>query len=62
MATHHGPYAGLGRAHQAVIDYCDVHGLQRAGPRWEIYGPHRDDPAELRTEVFHLLAAAGATE
>jgi len=27
-----------------------------AGPRWEVYGPHRDDPAELTTEVCWLLS------
>jgi effector-binding domain-containing protein len=55
-AVHHGSYAELGAAHQAVIDWCAGHGERRAGARWEVYGPHRDDPAEVWTEVHHLLA------
>jgi effector-binding domain-containing protein len=54
-ALHHRPYAGLASAHRAVIDWCAAHGERLAGPRWEVYGPHRDDPAELRTEVCYLL-------
>jgi effector-binding domain-containing protein len=54
--VHHGPYAGLGQAHRAVLEWCAAQGLRAAGPRWEVYGRHRDDPAELETEVFYLLA------
>ena len=56
MTVHRGPYSGLASAHRAVLDWCDAQGRQTAGPRWEIYGPHRDDPAELTTEVYWLLA------
>jgi effector-binding domain-containing protein len=56
MTTHWGPYQGLAGAHQAVIDWCDAQGLRRAGPRWEVYGPHHDDPAQVWTEVYWLLA------
>ena len=56
MTTHWGDYAGLGAAHRAVLDWCAARGLRTAGPRWEIYGPHRDDPAEVWTEVHWLLA------
>jgi len=55
MTVHRGPYAGLGAAHQAVADHCAANGIELAGPRWEIYGPHRDDPAELTTEVHYLV-------
>lgn len=55
MATHRGPYAGLAVAHRAVLDWCVAQGLQTAGPRWEIYGPHNDDPAKVWTEVYYLL-------
>ncbi len=55
MTVHRGPYSGLGSAHRAVRDWSLVHGRRPAGPRWEIYGPHSDDPAELWTEVYHLL-------
>jgi hypothetical protein len=39
----------------AVRDWCAGHGLRTAGPRWEIYGPHDDDPAKVWTEVHYLL-------
>ncbi len=53
--VHRGPYQGLAAAHQAVVQWCAARGEQLAGPRWEIYGPHRADPAALETEVYHLL-------
>jgi effector-binding domain-containing protein len=56
VTVHHGPYAGLASAHRVVLDWCAAQGLRPAGPRWEIYGPHRDDPAELTVEVYHLLS------
>ena len=56
MTVHRGPYAGLAAAHRAVVDWCAAQDRRRAGPRWEVYGPHRDDPAELRTEIYYLLA------
>jgi effector-binding domain-containing protein len=54
--VHRGPYAGLASAHRAVLDWCAAQGRRPAGPRWEVYGPHRDDPAELTTEVSWLLS------
>ena len=56
MTVHRGSYAGLGEAHRAIRDRCAAHGRTPAGPRWEVYGPHRDDPAEVWTEVYWLLA------
>jgi effector-binding domain-containing protein len=53
--VHYGPYAGLKEAHRAVFDWCAANGRRRAGPRWEVYGPHDDDPAKVWTEVYHLL-------
>jgi effector-binding domain-containing protein len=55
MTVQRGSYAGLGAAHRAVLDWCAAQDRQRAGPRWEVYGPHRDDPAEVWTEVYYLL-------
>lgn len=52
---HHGPYQELGRAHDAVLSWCAEQGCRPAGPRWEVYGPHRDDPAELTVQVGYLL-------
>jgi effector-binding domain-containing protein len=56
VTLHRGPYAGLASAHRAVLDWCAIQGREPAGPRWEVYGPHRDDPAELETEVCYLLS------
>jgi effector-binding domain-containing protein len=56
MTVHRGSYAGLGAAHRAVLDWCAAQGRQTAGPRWEVYGPHSEDPAEVWTEIYYLLA------
>ena len=53
--THWGSYARLGGAHDAVIEWCRVHGRRRAGPSWEVYGHWTEDESRLRTDVFHLL-------
>ena len=42
----HGPYMGLEAAHGAVLDWCAARGRRLACPRWEVCGPHSDDPAE----------------
>jgi len=55
---HWGGYAKLGAAHDAVIEWCRMHGRRRAGPRWEVYGHWTEDEARLHTDVFYLLAAA----
>ena len=56
MTIHRGSYTGLGSAHQAVHDWSQKQERKLAGPRWEVYGPHSDDPAEVWTEVYYLLA------
>ena len=53
--VHRGPYQGIGDAHRAVIEWCAANGEQLTRTRWEIYGPHREDPAELTTEISWLL-------
>ena len=53
--VHHGSFHLVGEAHEAVLDWCAANGETPTGIRWEIYGPHRDDPAELTTEVSWLL-------
>lgn len=55
MTVHYGQYAGLGDAHTAVLDWCAANGQRPTGARWEIYGPHHDDPARVWTEVYWLL-------
>src|SRR6266699_3762570 len=47
MTLHRGPYHGLASAHRAVVQWCSAQGRPLAGPRWEIYGPHHDDPAQV---------------
>ena len=54
-AIHRGDYAGLGATHDAVRAHVAAGGRELAGPRWEIDGHWREDPAELETEVFWLL-------
>jgi effector-binding domain-containing protein len=53
--VYRGPYSGLAEAHAAVIEWCDANGEHVTRTRWEIYGPHADDPSELWTEVYWLL-------
>ncbi len=52
---HRGDYARLGDTHAAVHAYAAEHGLETAGPIWEVYGHASADPAELETEIYHLL-------
>jgi effector-binding domain-containing protein len=52
MAVHRGPFGDVGAAHDAVVRWCAEHGQHRTGTRWEIYGPHDDDPARQWTEVY----------
>jgi effector-binding domain-containing protein len=54
--VHRGPYEHLGHAHNRVNQWCAEHGHALAGPLWEVYGDWREDPAELETEVYHLLS------
>ena len=55
--THMGSYAGLRGAHDAVQEWCRAHGRRpNGGPSWEVYGHMTDDPAEIRTDIFYLLA------
>jgi effector-binding domain-containing protein len=54
-AKHVGPYAELGRTHDAIVQWCTEHAWQRAGVWWEVYGDWTEDPAKLETDVFHAL-------
>jgi effector-binding domain-containing protein len=60
MTTHRGDYGGLGEANAAVLAWCRANGRVCAGPSWEIYGHWHGDPAQLSTEVYHLLQPVGA--
>jgi effector-binding domain-containing protein len=54
--THRGDYARLGRTHDAVHRFAAEHGLELAGPRWEIYGHWPEDGSEPETDVCYLVA------
>lgn len=56
MAVHRGPFTGIGAAHEAVRGWVAEHDARLAGPSWEVYGPHNDDPALIWTEVYYQLA------
>jgi effector-binding domain-containing protein len=56
MTVHHGPFGDVGAAHLAILAWCDTNGREPSGPRWEVYGPHNDDPAQQWTEVYWLLS------
>lgn len=54
--VHRGSFAELGAAHDAVVNWCSTHGDGLTGTRWEVYGPHNDDPAQQWTEVSWILS------
>ena len=56
MTVHRGPVGNVGAAHDAVLGWCAAHGHLPSGTRWEVYGPHHDDPAQQWTEVYWLLS------
>jgi len=55
MTTHLGSYSDLGLAHGAVIKWCESQGLERVGPRWEIYGHWREGSADQEVEIYYLV-------
>ncbi len=55
--THRGGYSGLDQAHRAVRDWCAANDRPLTGERWEVYGPHDDDPAQVWVEVSWRIAA-----
>ena len=52
---HRGAYEEIGLAHRAIIDWCDHHGLQRTGARWEVYGHATERAEDQEVEVYYLL-------
>jgi effector-binding domain-containing protein len=52
-ATHRGSW-DVAPAHRAVIEECDRLGLERVGPRWEIYG-HFNAPGDEEVEIYYLV-------
>jgi effector-binding domain-containing protein len=54
--VHRGSYDGLGDTHLAIREWCAEHGHQLSGVRWEVYGDWREDPDDLETQIYYLLA------
>ncbi|HUA62931.1 MAG TPA: GyrI-like domain-containing protein [Verrucomicrobiae bacterium] len=52
--VHIGPYSLLGKSHGAIAEWSRAHGHMLDGTCWEIYGDWEEDPARLRTDIFHL--------
>jgi effector-binding domain-containing protein len=61
MARLVGSYDEIGAAHRAVVDACEERGLERLGPRWEIYGHHNEASPDQEVEVYHLVAAQSSS-
>ena len=59
MTTHNGDYSVLADANAAIRGWCRAQGRVRAGPSWEVYGHWHGDPAQRRTDVYHLLQPCG---
>jgi effector-binding domain-containing protein len=53
--VHRGHFGDLRSAYEALATWRTTHGHPSTGTRWEIYGPHNDDPAQQWTEVYWLL-------
>ncbi|QEL14503.1 GyrI-like domain-containing protein [Limnoglobus roseus] len=62
--THFGPYGQLGKAHDAILQWCASNGHALVGPNWEVYGHwHEDwnrDPSLITTDVFYPITPAGS--
>jgi effector-binding domain-containing protein len=54
--THWGDYSELGKAYDALNAWSKETGRKFAGPFWEVYGHWSDDPKQVRTDVYQLLA------
>ncbi len=63
--THYGPYGLLGKAHDAILQWCKDNGHKLAGPSWEVYGHWKDewnsDPSKIITDIYYLLVAEGSS-
>lgn len=53
--AHIGPYNQLRSSHSAIVEWSRKNGHRLSGICWEIYGDWDEDPAKLRTDIFHLL-------
>jgi hypothetical protein len=51
-----GPYDGIPGAWNRLFAWCSGERLTLAGTNWQIYEDESDDPAELTTSLYALLA------
>jgi effector-binding domain-containing protein len=56
MTTHRGSF-DVAAAHESVVAACDAWGLERVGPRWEIYG-HWNKPGDEEVEIYYLVRSS----
>jgi effector-binding domain-containing protein len=54
--TYLGPYDRMKPAHDAIHQWAHENGHRLTGASWEVYGHWSDNPAQLRTDIFYLLA------
>lgn len=54
--THVGPYDRMRETHEAIYAWAQAAGHRLTGLNWELYDHPTDDPATLRTDVYHRLA------
>jgi effector-binding domain-containing protein len=56
--AHFGAYQRMREAYDAIDAWCKEHGERVGWPTWEAYGHWTEDEAQLRTDVYALLAEA----
>jgi effector-binding domain-containing protein len=56
-ASHHGDYAQIHVAYDAIEEWLLANHRTSAGIGWELYGDWDEDPAKVRTDVYVLLTA-----
>jgi effector-binding domain-containing protein len=52
--VHVGPYHELGKAHDALAQFCTARDFA-SGVHWEVYGDWTEDPTKLRTDVYRTI-------
>ena len=55
MTTHHGGYATLGDAYDAVHRFASERGLALTRTRWEIYGHPGEDGSDPEVGIYWLV-------
>ena len=53
--THRGRYDGMAGAYEAIATWAREGG-HRLGVSWEVYGDWVEDPDQMETDIFFLLA------